>query len=423
MNAATYSSTFKPQLRKDIVFGPPECTGGATVYYMKDTFTNWFYKVGVREHFLVSRMDGSKTLQQISTEYALQFGYHLDDHIWTGLFKLLEKRQMLMSTADSAKLEELKSAAERKRRTGNRGLLRRRFQLVNPDAFLVKLLPWTLFAFRPAFVISALLVTAVLEVFVILNIKGIGIDAWDARKNTLTVVLFFGLTWLFAAFHELAHGLACKKFGGSVREIGIIWRYLTFFPYCKLDDVVLFHNRRHQVYAAFAGTFVSFLTLLPFGLCWWFAPVKSSGRELSALFLILFNCTCLINFLPFIELDGYFMLSHALGMIGLRKDSHQCWQKMLSKVLFKKGQGIAGYEPLSKYVYMVYGFFSFAFTTLFLAAMLFYWLTVFRYWLGDVVVWSILIVAALFLLYRETGKSWVKKAFPALPLRKGSIPK
>jgi putative peptide zinc metalloprotease protein len=410
MIVTTNPDTFQPQLREDIVFGPQERNGGAIVYYMKDTFTNWFYKIGVKEHFLVSRMDGSRTLQEIGEEYVLQFGRYLDDHAWDELFNLLEKRQMLVSTADSARLEELKKAAETRLRADNKRLLRRRFRLVNPDTFLEKLLPWVRFAFRPLFVISALLAIVALEVFVLLNVKAISADVWGSRENILILPLFFGLTWLFTAFHEIAHGLTCKRFGGSVREIGITWRYLTLFPYCKLDDVVLFHNRRHQVYAAFAGTFMSLLILLPFGICWSFAPANSAVRELSALFLILFNITCFINFIPFIELDGYFMLSHALGMIDLRKESHRFWQKMLSRGLFKKGQGIAVYEATSRNVYLVYGFFSLAFTSLFLAATGFYWITTLRLWLGDVAVWGVLALAALLLLYRGPGKIWVRNA-------------
>ncbi|HLJ36684.1 MAG TPA: M50 family metallopeptidase [Ktedonobacteraceae bacterium] len=405
-----YADTMKPQLRAEIVFGPQVRNGGAIVYFMKDTFTNWFYKIGLKEHFLVSRMDGSRTLGEIGEEYVSQYGRYLDDNAWAGLFKLLEKRQMLVSTADNARLDELKEAAEKKMRADNKGFLRRRFRLVNPDAFLTKLLPCVQFAFRPAFVILTLVAIVALEVFVVLHVKAIGADAWGSRENILILPMFFGLVWFFTAFHEIAHGLTCKRFGGSVREIGITWRYLTFFPYCKLDDVVLFHNRRHQVYAAFAGTFISLLLLLPFSIGWWFAPTASAGRELCALFLIVFNISCFINFIPFIELDGYFMLSSALGMIDLRKESYRFWRKMLSKALFKKGLGIVAYEAHARYVYLVYGFVSLVFTICFLTATAFYWVTTLRLWLGDGIALGTLVLVALALLYSGPGKTWINNA-------------
>src|SRR5579872_329107 len=178
-----YADTMKPQLRAEIVFGPQVRNGGAIVYFMKDTFTNWFYKIGLKEHFLVSRMDGSRTLGEIGEEYVSQYGRYLDDNAWAGLFKLLEKRQMLVSTADNARLDELKEAAEKKMRADNKGFLRRRFRLVNPDAFLTKLLPCVQFAFRPAFVILTLVAIVALEVFVVLHVKAIGADAWGAGRT------------------------------------------------------------------------------------------------------------------------------------------------------------------------------------------------------------------------------------------------
>lgn len=402
----------RPQVRTDIVFGPPGLSGETTVYYIKDKTTNWFYRVGTKEHFLISRMDGQSTLQEIGEQYAQKFGHRLNNQSWQNLFTLLEKRQLLVSSASSAGLAELKQEAERRKRAENRKLFRRRFKLVNPDAFLGRVLPAFRFAFHPAFVISILLAVVALELGVALNIQAIGNSIWSSYQHPFVFIVFIALIWLFTAAHEIAHGLTCKRFGGSVLEIGLLWRYLSFFPYCKVDDVVLFHNRWHRVYTAFAGTFANFVLLLPFGALWWLVPGNSALKELSALFLIIFNLETFINFIPFIELDGYFMLSHALDLVDLRKESHRFWLHIVRKVVLRNEQSSRHYSTRGRWLYGSYGLFSLSATTFFLGAICFYWFTTLRAYLGPVVSWGVFVAIVLFLSCRWIVQQRRGKALP-----------
>lgn len=413
----TTTDTFQPRLRADLVFGPKALSGGKTVYYLKDTYTKWYYRIGIKEHFLMSRMDGSRTLQQLGAEYEAQFGRSLDERAWEGLFQMLDKRQLLADATDVSRLETLKREAERKRQQENSGLLRRRFPLLDPDTWLGKLLPWLRFAYRPVFVLPALLAIVGVEVFVLLHLPGLLADVKASYGHLLIIIpLFIALTWLIAALHETAHGLTCKRFGGSVQEMGIFWRYLSFFPYCKLDDVVLFHQRQHRVYVMFAGTFVSFLALLPFALGWWWAPQHSLVRELSAVVLTFLNLAALTNLIPFIELDGYFMLSHALDMMDLRKQAQQFWRDRLKRVVVQRGERLSrDYDRRSQKIYLIYGLCSDVFTVVFLAYIAFFWwVTVVRLLLKGIVPWNLVPALALVLLQvvlsSKKIRAWLQKA-------------
>lgn len=408
--------SYQPQIRSEIIFGPPELSRGVTVYYIKDAMTNWFYRIGAKEFFILSRMDGSRTLQQIGEEYHAQFGRRLNEQAWQGLFKLLAARQLLVGSSEMS-LALLKKEAAKRKKADERGLLRWRLSLVNPDAFLEKLLPRLRFAFHPLFVLPALAAIVALEIFVLLNRGTILADvlaSTDKRVIVPVIASFIMVSWVIAAFHETAHGLTCKRFGGSVHEMGIMWRYLSLFPYCKIDDIVLFHNRWHRVYAAFAGTFMSFLMLVPFGVFWAFSPEKSILRDVSALLLVVLNIQCFINFVPFIELDGYFMLSHALDMIDLRKESHQFCLKGVKKLLLHKGEGTSDYARHRKNVYLIYGLVSIIFTVYFVTYMTFYWVDLAKQWLGPTAAWDLpATFALLFILFKWPGAktiwAWCKK--------------
>jgi len=397
-----------PRLRDDIVFGPPQTHGANTTYLLKDRYTNWFYRVGSREYFLLSRMDGSKSLQILSEEYATAFGRKMNGQSWEGLFRLLEKRQLLVSGSEVAYLEELRLERTRRDKRENTSLLRKRFPLVNPDRFLTSILPLVRFAYTRAFVLSALLCIVALEIFVLFNLRTIILDAWSGRS--LPVFLcYIGFLGLFTILHEFAHGLTCKRFGGTVKEIGIIWRYLLLVPYCKIDDAMLFHNRWHRIYTSFAGVFVNLLVLVPFGLLWQYAPAHSAVKTLSALMLLWFNTNTFLNLLPFVELDGYFMLNHALDMIDLRQSSYQFWQKKLAQVVLRHKSSRVDYAVREQIIYLIYGFLSFIVTAGFLAGLMWVWFTEVNQWLGPFVSGSLALVTALVVLSKSPANAWIKR--------------
>lgn len=405
-------ATLRPQLRPDVVLGPPTLRRGVPVHYIKDRSTNWFYRIGAREYFLVSRMDGHQTLQEIGAEYETQMGKRLSSASWTQVLSLLEKRQLLVGSETPEGLKNLKNAARKKASRG-RGIFRARIALVNPDAFLERVIPWLRFAFHPAFVWTALAAIVALEIFFFTHLTAL----FGEIEANLTLKVLADSHFLFPwiaffivlfATHELAHGLACKRFGGSVQEIGIGWRYLSPFPYCKLDDVVLFQNRWHRVYTAFAGVFINLLTLLPFSVLWLFVPPHGALSLFSAYAVVSINFFSLINLLPFLELDGYLMINYALNMADLRKDAYDLYQSKVTHYFWRSSPALR--YPQRSSVYHIYGAVSFCVTVFFVVYMAISWFGLLRRWVGNVAVWPLALALALILvLLSNPGRNWLEK--------------
>jgi putative peptide zinc metalloprotease protein len=344
----------RPKLRADIVFGPAETRQRKTTHYVNDRHTDQFYRIGEKEYFLLSRMDGQRTLGELAAAYQERFGRPLVPASWAGLFKLLDSRQMLDGKVDWAKLDELKADTARKRRESQRWYFHR-FRLVNPDPKLDWLLARARFIFRPVTIALALLTIVGVEAFVLLHARSITGEVWATRWVWSVWPICMGLWLVSAVLHETAHGLTCKYFGGRVTDMGVMWRYLWFYPYCKLDHTVLFHNRRHRIYVFAAGTFVNLLFLTPFALMWWLLPAHSLLHIISARLLIIFNISSFINLIPFVQLDGYFILAAALGMSDLRREAHA----FLKKVVTNQGQWDEEYTSREKLIYGAYGPLSF----------------------------------------------------------------
>src|SRR5690606_24043962 len=110
----TVDTTWKrPRLRPEVRLGPAQRRGRGVAQHVKDPVTGWYYRIGPREHFLLSRMDGSRSLEELGAEYAATFGRRLGQDSWQQLFAMLHKRQLLAGATDDAELARLSAAAAR----------------------------------------------------------------------------------------------------------------------------------------------------------------------------------------------------------------------------------------------------------------------------------------------------------------------
>ncbi|MDN3352019.1 hypothetical protein [Actinomadura sp. DC4] len=339
----------RPALRADVVLGPGLRSGGTVVHHVKDPRTGWFYRVGPREHFIMSRLDGSHTLAEVADEYLAAFGRRLAASHWTQIFTMLGGRQLLAGTADPAALARLADAhAERSR--ADRSPMRRRRALFHPDAWCAAAARRLRWAYSAWFVVPALLAVVALEVFVAAHLPALSADARGGAGLWLSVPAGLACLWAITALHEAAHGVTCKHFGGTVPEIGIMWRFPMFTPYCKTDDVVLFHRRHARVATAFAGVFVSLLALLPV-LAWWaLSAGHPVSRGLAAGLLVFGSVTAWLNLVPLLQLDGYHMLAHALRAAELRTET----VRYAGLVLRRDPRRLA-YGRADRWIYSVYG--------------------------------------------------------------------
>jgi hypothetical protein len=401
----------RPKVRPDISFSPAEVKGARTIYYVNDRFTDQFYRLGEKEHFLLRRMDGRTTLAELGRAYEARFGRGLNEQSWGGLFKMLEERQLLEGRADEARLGELKELARENRRKEGRKLFYYRFHLFDPDWLLTRLVPWVGFMFRPGVVAACLASILAVEVWVLLHLGALREAVQNGRGQSYSWVIFVALVLLIAALHELSHGAACKHYGGVVNDIGVMWRYLYFFPYCKLDHIILFQNRRHRVYVAAAGTYVGLLMLVPFVFIWWAAPEGSLAAVVSAKMLTFYNLLTLLNLIPFVQLDGYYMLSHALGMADLRKESQSFVLKAAGHRLLGCGEGVGAYGRKERRIYWAFGLASLLMTAsaLLFVSNLWYRLAVARF--GDRHAWAVLAGVVLLITLRRVGFRWVKRLY------------
>ena len=170
-------------------------------------------------------------------------------------------------------------------------------------------------------------------IFIIMAAACIGITAYSVINAfsyggsnmsgfTLTftlsdIIITIVLLLVSLAAHELAHAVVCKKYGGTIRSMGILLFFLIPCVYCDVTDVYKIKNRKQRGKVALAGVYInSFLgtgaLLAAFILT--YAGIIVIPLYYFAISSILVS---LYNLIPLVKLDGYWFLSAFLDITNL----------------------------------------------------------------------------------------------------------
>jgi putative peptide zinc metalloprotease protein len=168
--------------------------------------------------------------------------------------------------------------------------------------------------------------------------------------------------WLLVAWlglkllHETAHGLVCRRYGGTVQDSGVILAFFAPLAYVDVTSSWAFRSRWQRIHTALAGMYIELVvaSLAVFGWSW------STDAVWSSLFynviLMAGLSTVLFNANPLMRFDGYYVLSDLLQIPNLYSQAGQAVQRLTERIVF--GFRTAG--PTTRHaaetVLQVYGF-------------------------------------------------------------------
>jgi putative peptide zinc metalloprotease protein len=148
------------------------------------------------------------------------------------------------------------------------------------------------------------------------------------------VVLLWFTYPLVKAVHEWAHGLAVKAFGGTVREIGLMFVVFTPVPYVDATSSYRFPSKWARALVAAAGIMAELL-LGALALYVWL--LAESGLVTAVAFnvvLIAGASTLLVNGNPLMRYDGYFILCDVLETPNLGQRATQYITYLIDRYAF-----------------------------------------------------------------------------------------
>ncbi|MFD7610781.1 peptidase M50 [Streptomyces sp. NPDC059828] len=312
MTAPTPSAftAYRPRLRPGVLISDALLHGRNTVHLIKDTGSGQSFKVGTKEHFLISRMDGRRSLEEIGSEYASAYERRLAAAHWQQLLGMLGTRGLL---TDSPAVAGPPTPSPEPR-----GVLRGSLRLVaDADTTTARLHRAVRPLLSPWCVAPLLVLLVAMEAVLARHAGELVLATGELFTSPALLTAAATLLWLSTALHELAHGVVARHHGGHVREIGLRWRLPVVIMYCTVDDFLYLGTRRHRIATAAAGAVMNLLFLLPFFAVWRYAPVDDATRGALAGLLFLGSAQALTMLVPLPPLDGYKIVAQLAGATEL----------------------------------------------------------------------------------------------------------
>lgn len=302
----------RPQVRPDLLLSPELVRGPDRIHLVKIRGGRVF-EVSEKEYFLISRLDGHRSVADVSAEYAARFGRRLGPAQWSQLLWLLHQRDLLDTGAPSP--------------------------AVAPRPFLARLAAGSARAFSvPAAVVGGVVLVAMYAVVAVCA-PALWHDASFADWRSIAAIV--AICYVSAMLHELAHGVAATRYGCPVVRINLM--ALS----CKVEDYQYLPSRTHRVVIAAVGGVLNSVVTAPFVVLW-----LLTGNGFAAAVVLVGTAQSLVNYVPVAPLDGYKMLSHLLGVVALGPESRRyLWSRPRS---WATGRG-AHYHARARVALGLYG--------------------------------------------------------------------
>ncbi|MGY3682264.1 peptidase M50 [Streptomyces sp. TE33382] len=353
MSASGALAEYRPALRPRVLLSDALLDGAATVHLIKDTDSGNSFKVGVKEHFLIARMDGERSLKEIGEEYAARYGRRLADANWQQILRMLGSRGLLAGAPAPAAPAPAAAPAAGAGPAGEpaRSLLRGTLRLVaDADATTARLHRTVGFLLAPGWLIPLLALVVAMEAVVVLRAGELLLAVRDLFTNPVLLAGAATLLWLSTALHELAHGVVARHYGGRVAEIGLRWRLPVVIMYCTVDNYLYLGSRWLRIGTAVAGAVMNLVFLLPFCALWLFAPLDDATHDALAGLLLLGSVQAFAMLVPLPPLDGYKIASQLAGATGLAASAGT-----YLRLVIRRDPAAAGYPRRARIAYPAYG--------------------------------------------------------------------
>lgn len=307
----------RPQVREDLLISPEVIRGPDRIHLLK-VRGGTVFEVSPKEHFLITRLDGRRSLAEISQEYAVEYRRRLGTSHWSQLLWQLHQRELLAEPG-------------------------RARPPIAPGRMLQRVTAGATWLFtRPAAVVI-LVGLPVMYAAVAAQATSLWSAALPALGDWRTLVGVVGFVYVSGMLHELGHAVAAARFGCA--DIRINLMVLS----CRAEDYQFLESRREQVVIAAAGGIVNSLVVAPFAVAW-LSGWATNGFVASV--VLVGSLQALINFIPLSPLDGYKVVSHLAGAVSLARESRRFVWSRAGRWF---GRKVPEYAPRSRTALAVYG--------------------------------------------------------------------
>lgn len=305
---------------------------------------------GTRSYHEVGQLFQEETGVAFTDEEVREFADSLNEgEIWY-------RTPLELSTTASQKL-----ADERRRRARKEiDLSMMTFSTWDPDDYLTRLHARLSFVYTKWFTFLTLGVFAVMALIFINGWSEIWRDTMQyytfTDKSAADLAEFWLLFCGLGFFHECAHGLTCKHFGGAVHSMGFMMVYLAPAFFCDVGEVYVYGGKWPRVGAILAGIWVELMFCSLASIVWWGTPAGIPIHDFAyKIMLITGVAVVLMNLNPLIKLDGYYLFGELIGIPTIKEDSTEYLSSWVKHNVFRLPVDVPYLRPRRRWLFVGYG--------------------------------------------------------------------
>ena len=302
---------------------------GRTWYVLQDPYTQRYFRASVQACRFIQSLQPEKTVEEVWEDYVNNHPHDAPSR--EEVIQLLSQLHMsnllysLQQSDNEAIVKRYKTQKNKELMGKVASFLFVRIPLYNPNSLLDRIRP----------LIMAFTGWGAFWVWSVVLLWG----AWTAFENRTAlldqsqgVLSISNLPWLYVCltglklFHEAGHAFVCKRFGGEVRTVGVMFLLFTPLPYVDATSSWGFANRWHRIYAAFAGMAIEFFFAAAGALVWAYTAPGLTHSLAFNVMLIGSVSSILFNGNPLLRFDAYYMLSDYAEIPNLYQKGQQQWK-------------------------------------------------------------------------------------------------
>ena len=332
-------------------------------YVVRDPAGNQYHRLSSAAYRFVGLLDGSRT---VGEAWDLVGGQLADDaptqpeviQILTQLHaaNLLEADV----TADSGVLlRRQKQLQKRQFQSRLMNVLFPRIPLWDPDRFLKLWMPvmrFFLSGFGAMLWIAVVIAAVVALVPHWSDLKVAAAHAIDKESNSVNYIYLFLTFCIVKLIHELGHAFTCRRFGGEVHELGIMFLVFIPAPYVDASSAWALPSRWHRMLVGAGGMIFELFIAAILAFVW--VQTRNGAYQLVSqlaynAMLIASVSTVVFNANPLLRYDGYYILSDFLEIPNLSQKAKDYTLGLIKRHVF----GVKSSLPLPPFGQRIWLFF------------------------------------------------------------------
>jgi putative peptide zinc metalloprotease protein len=310
------------QLRADLIIRR-QLFKFSEYYVVKDPLALTYFRLQPEEAYLLSLMDGKRTLGEVAERFSARFpnsdasvekiaGF-VNQLAMGGLLNISAQRFVANARRRTSVTQNMFSLWA----TVVSGFLFLKLPLLDPSPWLGRLAHAIRFVWTPWFVGLCLALYVWTIGFLIVHREAFNTDILNFLSPGNFLFLWVMII-LIKACHEFGHATTCQHFGGEVHEMGVCLICFTPCGYVDASDAWMMSRKRHKLYTTFAGIFTELVIACIAAHLWIFLPEGFARNLAFNAMLIASVNTIVFNANPLMKFDGYYVVCDALEIPNLR---------------------------------------------------------------------------------------------------------